>query len=337
MQNINALRIEPTNPKEFIWEQMFRPNTINDVALPKEYRDELNSYIEKGRIPSIILYSPKPGTGKTTTARALSNDIGCPNPLFINASRENNIETIRTTVTHYASTVSIFGDAATKVVILDEAERLSSAAQESLKGILEEVSRTCSFILTTNDISRVNKPLVSRCRRFDFIWSEAQSKEVSIQILQRVFGILNYLEVAYDPKAIAALVKRSFPDNRSLLGDLQSFYSRYNKIDIDILNFVSGTDFKGLIEVLKKKDFNQAAQWSMDNYEAMGSNMFGQFFRYVCPVGEPEARKVKNESVLPLTMILSEAQKPKNCGVDGYLQTLGVLVEIMQESSISFK
>lgn len=116
---ISELNVEPSNPNEFIWEQMFRPPTVEDVALPNDFREKFNKYIEAGRIPSLIFYSPKPGTGKTTTARALANSIGCTRPMFINASLDNSIENIRTKVYQYGSTVSVL-ESSQKVVILDE-------------------------------------------------------------------------------------------------------------------------------------------------------------------------------------------------------------------------
>lgn len=328
--SMKSLNVEPTFKREFVWEQMFRSKTISDVALPSDHRSAFVSYVESGRIPSLIFYSPQPGTGKTTTARALSADIGCPDPLFINASLNNSIDNIRSSVVQYGSTVSLMGGGRQKVVILDECERLSVAAQESLKGLIEELSANCSFILTTNDISRVNKPLLSRCRRFDFIWDEKQAKTVKNEILRRVIGILNNREVPYDPTAIAGLVNRSFPDNRELLGTLQTYAAKHNKIDLDILNHVGGFDFNGVADIIRDRDFKKAAGWSMNNFERLGNGVFGAMFRYLCPYNQDGAEfKVEASSIPALTMILNEAQQPKNIGPDGYLHLLSVILEII--------
>lgn len=334
MTNFADLNVQPTYPKENIWEQKYRPKHITDVALSDELRTALNKYIEVGRIPSIVFYSPTPGTGKTTTARALSRDVGCPDPLFINASKDNSIETIRSKVMQYATTVSAWGEGKQKVVILDECERLSAQAQESLKGILEEVSANCSFILTTNDIGSVNTPLLSRCRRYDFIWTEADAAVVQKQVLMRAFGILNNEEVPYEVKAVAQLVKRSFPDNRSLLGDLNTYFFKHGKIDAGVLNLIQGYNFDELLNILKARDFKKASQWAMDNHESMGKGAYGKLFRYFYPLGgEP---KLNGSGVPALALILNEAQKPKNVGTDSFLHLLATLTEIMTTSDIKF-
>ncbi len=328
--------VEPSFPKEVVWEQMFRPKDLKDVILPDDYRVTFEKYREEGSIPSLIFYSPTPGTGKTTTARALANAVGCPNPLFINASKDNSIEKIRSVVEQYGSTVSAFGDGKQKVVILDECERLSPQAQEALKGLLEHVSANCSFILTTNDISSVNGPLLSRCRRFDFIWTEQQAESMMLALTKRVIGILNNRGVKFEPRAVTALVKRSFPDNRSLLGDLDTYRCKNDgKIDMGILNMVSGHDFAALRDILKGKDFKAAAQWAMDNHEAMGKGAYGKLFRYLNPYGGKE-RLITDTSVPALVVLLNEAQKPKNVGPDSYVHLLAVLCEIMICSDITF-
>lgn len=334
MNNFDTIKVEATYPKENVWEQKYRPKHIADVALSDDLRSAMTKYIESGRIPSIVFYSPTPGTGKTTTARALSRDVGCTDPLFINASKDNSIETIRSKVMQYSTTVAAWGEGKQKVVILDECERLSTQAQESLKGILEEVSANCSFILTTNDIGSVNGPLLSRCRRFDFIWNEADSVVVQKQVLMRVFGVLNNEKVPYESKAVAQLVKRSFPDNRSLLGDLNTYFFMHGKIDAGVLNLIQGYNFDELLSILKSRDFKKASQWAMDNHESMGRGAYGKMFRYFYPMaGTP---KLSGAGVPALALILNEAQKPKNVGSDSFLHLLATLTEIMTTSDISF-
>lgn len=335
MTDLTSLNVEPTYPREVVWEQMFRPRDIDDVALPESHRSAFNKFREEGRIPSLIFYSPMPGTGKTTTARALANAVGCPDPLFINASKDNSIENIRSTVEQYGSTVAAFGVGAQKVVILDECERLSPPAQEALKGMMEHVSSNCSFILTTNDISSVNNPLLSRCRRFDFIWTTGQAAEVELQITRRIIGILNNRKVPYDPKAVIALVKRDFPDNRSLLGSLDTYRAQAGKIDMGVLNMVIGLNFDQLHGILSSKDFRSAAQWAIDNHEAMGRGAYGKLFRYLNPYNSKKPL-ITDASVPALVAIINEAQKPKNMGVDTYVHLLATLSEIMACPEIVF-
>lgn len=223
-------------------------------------------------------------------------------------------------------------------MVTHNCERLSPAAQESLKGLIEELSRNCSFILTTNDISRVNKPLLSRCRRFDFIWNDEQAATVKTEVLRRMLGVLNNQGIPFDSKAIGGLVNRSFPDNRELLGTLQTYAAKHKKIDLDILNHVGGFDFNGVLSIIRNSDFKSAAAWSMNNFERLGNGVFGALFRFLCPYNDSKGDfKVEPSGIPALTMILNEAQQPKNIGPDGYLHLLAVILEIMNTPDIKIK
>ena len=327
------------NEKEHIWEQKFRPTTVAEVIIPQHIKDRLDSYICEGKIPSFLFYSPSPGTGKTTTARALARECGCPNPLFINASLDNNIDTIRSKVIQYATTVSVVGSQKIKIVILDEAERLSPAAQESLKGILEQVSKNCSFILTTNSEGRINGPLMSRCRKIDFIWSAEESAKLKVQVSLRLTQILKSEGVPYDPKAIMALVNRYYPDNRRPIGILQDYAQQYGKIDLGIVNSMGGSDVEALVGILKAGDFKVMSQWVMDNIDGLGPDFYGKMFRYLYPdtrLNDTLPRRISPDSVPELVGLLGEEQKWHSSVADPYLHLVSVFTQIMMNPNIKF-
>lgn len=333
------MELQNQDPREFIWEQRWRPSLIEDIIIPHATKEMLLNYSAEGRIPSFIFYSPSPGTGKTTTAVALARSIGCEKPLLVNASLDTSIDVIRDRVLQYSTTVSVVSSAAQKVVILDECERLSPAAQESLKGIMEKVSKNCSFILTTNNINRVVKPLVSRCRRVDFIWNQEETKDMIPEMCKRVVEILKHENVQYDPKAVLALVKRYFPDNRSTIGMLQDYAQRNGKIDLGIVNTCAGEGFDELIKFLKNGDFKSVTQWAMDNQDRIGEDFYGKFFRFVYPderirsVVEP---KVAKTSVPHLVLILAENQKYHRNVADPFVHLVSALTQIMTSPDIKF-
>ena len=335
MTSLEQFVTAPTFPQEYVWEQKYRSKTLADVALPDGHRKAFEGFIEKRRLPSLLFYSPSPGTGKTTTARALSAEIGCPKPMFINASLNSSIDVIREQVIQYGQTVSLHGVEAQKVVILDEAERLSKAAQESLKGLMEQFSKTCAFILTTNDINRLEAPLQSRCRRYDFVWTVDEALQVKTQILKRVIGVLNNEGVPFEANIVSAVVNRNFPDNRSLLGGLHAYAEETGRIDAEILNRVGGYNFNGLIEILREKDFKKASAWAMDNHQSMQGGIFGAMFRFLVPFGDESTEyKIAPTGVPALAVLLNEAQRPKNIGVDGFVHLLATLVELMNNTDI---
>ena len=128
----------------------YRPKTIEECILPAELKTQLKGFVEQGEIPSLLL-SGKAGTGKTTVAKALCNDLGA-DYIMINGSEESGIDTLRTKVKNFAATVSLLeSNANHKVIIIDEADYLNpSSTQPALRGLIEEFWNNCRFIFTCN-------------------------------------------------------------------------------------------------------------------------------------------------------------------------------------------
>ena len=327
------------DPKQWIWEQKYRPNNVEEVIIPDKIKDLLLNFAAEGHIPSFLFNSPSPGTGKTTTALALANAIGCTSPLFINASLDTSIDAIRSKVLQYSTTVSVVSTAKQKVVILDECERLSTAAQESLKGILESVSKNCSFILTTNSIQKIVAPLVSRCRRVDFIWDKETSNDLKVKMCHRVVEILKLEEIPFEPKAVMAVVNRFYPDNRSMLGTLQAYAQQNGKIDLGVVNSLGGEQFDTIIKILKARDFKLMTQWVMDNVDTIGPDFYGRFFRFVYPdvrVRGDLQPKISPESVPTMVVLLGEEQKFHSGTPDPFIHLVRVLTIMMTDQDIKF-
>ncbi len=319
--------------KEYIWEQKYRPADFDEVILPKSLRAKLNGFLATQNLPSLCLYSPKPGTGKTTTALALAAAVGSKQPLFINASLQTDIANIRETVFNYATGTSLFGGK--KIVILDEVERLSRAAQESLKGLMEKVSKNCSFIMTTNNISGIVEPLLSRCTTIQYMWTNDESKEMMAQMCNRSVQILNNEGVEFNPKVIVALVKQHFPDNRSILKRLQEFSMEHGSINEGILTQIKGGALETLIESMRNKKYNEVKQWVSDNATTLGGDFYPRLTRALIGEGETSGL-LKAEGVIATVEFLGAEQKDHG-KADMWLHVLRVCTVLMLEIENQWK
>lgn len=314
----------------YIWAELFRPTNLDDVIIPDSVKIQFKKFIEDGQLPNLLLTSNSPGTGKTTTAKALCNELGI-HPLFLNASINNSIDDIRMTVTQYATTtaISMFGDekANHKVVILDEADRLSPAAQDAMKGLIEEVHKNCRFILTANTKSKIIDPLQSRLTDIEFRFNKADSDKMMAKMLKRVFDILEETKTEYNKMAVAGIVKAYFPDNRGLLTFLQ-MEATLGKIDEGSLAKATAASPEALVEAMKAKKYKEVQGWVINNSDRLGEDFYERLFKMLEPM-------ISDQSIPQLVLILADAQKYDAVVPSKYLHYLAVATEVMMQ--VQFK
>ena len=245
------------NSKEHILEQKYRPSSIDECILPAYDHETFKSLVSKGKLPHIILHSPSPGTGKTTVAKALCNDINAE-MMFVNGS-DCKIDFVRGPLTAFARSVSMEGKPI--VIVIDEFDRSGLAeSQRHLRTFMEEFSSNCSIIITANNIDGIIEPLRSRCRVIEFGRPTEEDKiSMMKKMIHRMVEICKNenIEIA-DMKVVAALVKKNFPDFRRTIGQLDQ-YSSKGVLDAGILSIVTndrGT-VSDVIEAMKNKDIKQ--------------------------------------------------------------------------------
>ena len=247
--------------EHFLWVESYRPKTIEDCILPERLKHPFQEYVNQKTIPNLLL-SGGAGVGKTTVAKAMCEEVGC-DYIVINGSDESGIDTFRTKIKSYASTVSLSGGR--KVIIIDEADYLNpNSTQPALRNAIEEFAKNCSFIFTCNYKNRIIEPLHSRCAVIDFTLKNGEKVKMASQFFKRVQGILAKEIVEYDSKVVAELINKHFPDFRRVLNELQRF-SMYGKIDTGVLSQIADVSISEIVKNLKEKDFGSIRKWVASN------------------------------------------------------------------------
>jgi len=304
--------------EDFLWVEKYRPKTIEECVLPDALKQTLSEFISKGDIPNLIL-SGGPGVGKTTAAKAMLDELGLTY-MFINGSEESGIDVLRTKIKNFASTVSLHGGR--KYLILDEADYLNpQSTQPALRGFIEEFHKNCGFILTCNYKNRLIPPLHSRCSVVDFTVPKSEKKELAEQFFRRVMNVLVVEDIKFEPKAVAEVINKFFPDWRRVLNELQR-YSVSGRIDAGILVDISEINIKELMQSMKQKEFTNVRKWIVNNIDNDPTRLFRRLYDNLYDY-------MDGSSIPHVVVILGEYQYKAAFVADQEINMLACLTEIM--------
>jgi DNA polymerase III delta prime subunit len=272
-----------------VWVEKYRPSTVDDCILPDDLKKTFNAIADSGEMLNMLLAGSS-GCGKTTVAKALCKQMGL-STLFVNASEESGIDTLRVKIRDFASTVSLSG--AKKVVILDEADYLNpNSTQPALRGFIEEFSNNCRFILTCNFKNKILPAIHSRCTVIDFTLPNKIKPKLAMQFMNRCKFILDEEKIEYDDKVLAALIQKQFPDYRSILNELQK-YSVGGAVDAGILSSLGEVNLNNLVGHLKKKEFTNMRKWVAQNVDndpvRIFRSIYDSLYEKMQPASIPQA------------------------------------------------
>ncbi len=230
------------NENNSLWVERYRPKTLLDYVGNEHLKSKVEGYLESGDVPHLLLYG-KAGTGKTTLAKLIVNSIEC-DYMIINASDENNVETVRTKVKNFASSM---GFKPFKIVILDEFDYMTPNAQAILRNLMETFSQHCRFILTCNYVEKVIEPIQSRCQTFQII--PPTKRDVAVQISK----ILGLEGIKFEPKDLVPIIDSAYPDIRKVINTCQ-LNSVKGELKIDTQNLLENDYKMKVLDILKSND-----------------------------------------------------------------------------------
>ena len=308
----------------FLWVEKYRPKTVDDCILPSELKKSFSEFVKDKHIPNLIL-SGSAGTGKTTIAKAMVEEIGS-SWMLINGSEESGIDVLRTKIKNFASTVSLEGGR--KYIILDEADYLNpQSTQPALRGFMEEFHKNCGFILTCNYKNRLIEPLQSRCSNIDFTIRNGERVKLAESFFKRVQDILGQEQIKFEPKAIAELINKYFPDWRRCLNELQR-YSTSGQIDAGILVNLSSENIKELVSFMKAKEFTNVRKWIVNNLDNDPSRIFRTIYNSLYD-------NLDHSTIPHAVVIIADYQYKSAFVADQEINMLACMTELM--SQVKFK
>jgi len=297
-----------------LWVEKYRPSKLTEYVGNEHLKDKVKDYLESGEIPHLLFFG-KAGTGKTTLAKLIVNSIDCDH-IIINASDENNVDTVRNKVKGFASTVG-FKDM--KIIILDEFDYMTPNAQAILRNLMETFSRHCRFILTCNYVEKVISPIRSRTQEFQIV--PPTKKDVAVQISQ----ILGKEDIKFQPTTLVPIIDSSYPDIRKIINTCQLNSSK-GELKLDTSSIMDSDVKTKVIDILKSSD-SKPNKWKNIRQAVADSRIqdFTELYSYLYEkIDEYGGSNTSN-----IILILSESQHKDALVVDKEITFMSCIIQIV--------
>lgn len=305
------------NPSHTIWNEKYRPQTLDTYVGNDTVKATFQQYIETNDVPHLLLYGDA-GSGKTTLAKIVANTIAKDNYIYINASDENSVDTVRDKIKQFASSIGFGG---LKLIILDECDYMTPNAQAALRNVIETFSKTTRFILTCNYVDKIIDPIQSRCQIFNIV--PPSKKEVASHLVK----ILDGENVKYEKDNLVTIINQSYPDIRRVINTTQRCVIG-GVLKLDETTLVEHNYLSSILDILKsskskKEKFDGIRQLLADNHV----RDFNQMFRYLYDNVDSFA----NGFVSTIILIIAEAQYKDSFVVDHEINAMAMFIQIIME------
>ena len=297
-----------------LWVEKYRPRKLSEYVGNEHLKEKVSNYLETGDVPHLLFFG-KAGTGKTTLAKLIVNSIECDH-IIINASDENNVDTVRNKVKGFASTIG-FKDM--KVIILDEFDYMTPNAQAILRNLMETFSQHCRFILTCNYVEKVISPIRSRTQEFQIV--PPTKKDVAVQISQ----ILGKEDIKFQPTNLVPIIDSSYPDIRKIINTCQ-LNSNKGELKVDTSSIMDSDIKTKVVDILKSSD-SKPNKWKNIRQAVADSRIqdFTELYSYLYEkIDEYGGTNTSN-----IILILSESQHKDALVVDKEITFISCIIQIV--------
>ena len=302
--------------KHSLWVEAYRPDSMEGYVGNEHIIEKVKIYIENNDVPHLLLYG-QAGTGKTTLAKIITNQIDC-DLMYINASDENSVDAVRDKIRGFASSMG-FKD--WKIVILDEADYLTPNAQAALRNLMETFSRTTRFILTCNYVEKIIDPIQSRCQTFGI--TPPSKKDVAMRLKQ----ILDEEEVTYEMPDLAVLVNSGYPDIRRVLNAAQRQVID-GVLKIDKTSTIQANYMDEVLTILQS---NNSVKDTFNNVRKIIADSkvrdFTPFYRFMYD----EVDNYANGKIGNTILKIADAQYKDSSVVDKEINIMAMLLDIITD------
>ena len=302
------------NVNNSLWVEKYRPRKLSEYVGNEHLKEKVSGYLETSDVPHLLFFG-KAGTGKTTLAKLIVNSIECDH-IIINASDENNVDTVRNKVKNFASSM---GFKKWKIVILDEFDYMTPNAQAILRNLMETFSQHCRFILTCNYVEKVISPIRSRTQEFQIV--PPTKKDVAVQISQ----ILGKEDIKFQPTTLVPIIDSSYPDIRKIINTCQ-LNSTKGELKLDTTSVIDSDIKSKVVDILKGSD-SKPNKWKNIRQAVADSRIqdFTELYSYLYEkIDEYGGSNTSN-----IILILSESQHKDALVVDKEITFMSCIIQIV--------